>query len=102
MVIQLKIKRRDFFQRDSIPILVSCTVKTREFKLLYFRNETCYGSGNLYKDLLFVYLNASLLDDVTVKPHCCVTNHLALRVTAVKFVYNWTVSALADPQRSET
>ena len=30
-----------FFQRDSIPILVSRTEKTRKFKLLYFRNETC-------------------------------------------------------------
>ena len=83
MVIQLKIKRRDFFQRDNIPFLVSCTVKTRKFKLLYFRNETYYGNENLYKDLLFGYLNASLFDDVTLKPHCCVTNHLALRVTAV-------------------
>ena len=45
-----------FFQRDSIPSLVSRTVKTRNFKLLYFRNETCYGTGNLYKDLFFVYL----------------------------------------------
>ena len=60
MVIVLKIKRRDFFQRDSIPILVSRTVKTREFKLLYFRNETCYGNGNLYKDLFFVYLRLSV------------------------------------------
>ena len=34
----LKIKRRDFFQRDSIPILASRTVKTRKFKLLYLRN----------------------------------------------------------------
>ena len=49
-----------FFQRDSIPILVSRTVKTRKFKLLYFRNETCYGNGNLYKDLLFVYLQPSV------------------------------------------
>ena len=60
MVIVLKIKRRDFFQRDSIPILVSRTVKTRKFKLLYFRNETCYGNGNLYKDLFFVYLQLSV------------------------------------------
>ena len=80
MVILLKIKRTDFFQRDSIPILVSRTVKTRKFKLLYFRNETCYGNGNLYKDLLFVYLQPSVnknsyklailtfqFDDVTVK-----------------------------------
>ena len=49
-----------FFQRDSIPILVSRTVKTRKFKLLYFRNETCYGNENLYKDLLFVYLQPSV------------------------------------------
>ena len=60
MVILLKIKRRDFFQRDSIPILVSRTVKTRKFKLLYFRNETCYGIGNLYKDSFFVYLQPSV------------------------------------------
>ena len=67
-----------FFQRDSIPILVSRTVKTRKFKLLYFRNETFYGNENLYKDLLFVYLQPSVnrnsqnlltlqFDDVTVK-----------------------------------
>ena len=49
MVILLKIKRRDFFHRDSIPILVSCTVKTQKFKLLYFRNETCYRTGNAFK-----------------------------------------------------
>ena len=40
--------------RDSIPSLVSCTVKT--YKFLYFRNETCYGNGNLCKDLFFVYV----------------------------------------------
>jgi len=56
-----EIKRRDFFQRGSIPILVSRTVKTREFKLLYFRNESCYGNGNLYKDLFFVYLQLYLV-----------------------------------------
>ena len=32
----MKIKRRDFFELDSIPILVSHTVKTQKFKLLYF------------------------------------------------------------------
>ena len=51
-----KLRGETFFQRDSIPILVSRTVKTRKFKLLYFRNETCHGNGNLYKDLFFVYL----------------------------------------------
>ena len=57
MVILLKIKRRDFFlNKTAIPILVSRTVKTRKFKLLYFRNETCYDTGNLYKDLfLFIF-----------------------------------------------
>ena len=53
----------DFIQRDSIPIsaiLVSRTVKNRKFKLLYFRNETCYGNGNLHKDLFFVYLQPSV------------------------------------------
>ena len=48
------------FQRDSIPILVSRTVKTRKFKLLYFRNDLCYGNENLYRDLLFVYLQPSV------------------------------------------
>ena len=71
----------NFFQRDSILILVSRTVKTRKFKLLYFRNDLCYGNENLYRDLLFVYLQPSLnknsqnlailnwqFDDVIVKP----------------------------------
>ena len=53
-----KIKRNDFFQRDSIPILVShalCVI-TRKLKLLYFRNEICFGAGNFYKDLfLFIF-----------------------------------------------
>ena len=57
MVKLLKIKRRDFFQGDSIPILVS---RTRKFKLLYFRNETCFGAGNLYKDLFPINLQPSV------------------------------------------
>ena len=32
---------------------VSRTVKTPKFTSLYFRNETCFGAGNLYKDLLW-------------------------------------------------
>ena len=36
--------------------------ETRKFKLLYFRNEICYGNVNLYKDLLFVYLQPSVLN----------------------------------------
>ena len=60
MVVLLKIKRKDFFQRDGIPILLSRAVKTPKFKLLYFRNETFYGNGNLYEDLFFVYLQASV------------------------------------------
>ena len=38
---------------------MSRTVKTRKFKLLYFRNKARYGNENLYKDLLFVYLQPS-------------------------------------------
>ena len=60
MVKLLKIKSRDFFERDSIPILVARTEKTRKFKLLYFRNETCFGTGNLYKDLFSIYLQPSV------------------------------------------
>ena len=48
-------KERHFFQRDSIHILVSYTVKTRKFRLLYFGNETCYGTGNFCKDI-YVYI----------------------------------------------
>ena len=60
MVILLKIKRRDFFQLDSIPIFVSRTVKIGKFKLLYFRNKTSYGNGDFYKDLIFVYLQPTV------------------------------------------
>ena len=60
MVILLTIKRRDFFQRHSVPNLVSRTVKIRKFKLLYFRNTTCYGNHNVYKDLLSVHLQPSV------------------------------------------
>ena len=42
-------EERQFFQRGSIPILLLRSVKNRKFKLLYFRNETCYRNGNLYK-----------------------------------------------------
>ena len=52
MVILLRIKRRDFFHRDSIPIWVSRTVKTQKFKLQYFQNETCYGTGDLFKRMV--------------------------------------------------
>ena len=47
-------QEKRLFQGDSIPILVSRTVETRKFKLLYFRNE------NLYKDLLFLYFQRSV------------------------------------------
>ena len=39
-----------------LKLMVSRTVKTRKFNLLY---ETCYWNGNLYKDLLFDYLQLS-------------------------------------------
>ena len=60
MVKLLKIKRRNFFQLDSIPTLVSRTVKTRKFKLLYFRNETCFGTVNLRKDIFSIYRQPSV------------------------------------------
>ena len=66
--------------RHQFPILVSRTLKTRKFKSLYFRSETCFGAGNLYKDLFSIYLQPSVnknswnlafltlqSDDVTVK-----------------------------------
>ena len=56
------IRGETLFQRDSIPILVLRTVKTRKFKLSYFRNETCYGTGKMYKDLFFVYLQPSTVN----------------------------------------
>ena len=48
------------FFKETAFLFVSHTVKTRKLKLLYFRNETCYGTGNLYKDLFFVYLQPSV------------------------------------------
>jgi len=39
---------------------VSRTVKTGKFKLHYFRNEICYGNGNLFEDLFIVYLQPSV------------------------------------------
>ena len=55
-----KSRGETFFQRDSIPIVVSRSVKTRKFKLLYFRNDIYYGNGKWYKDLFFVYLQRSV------------------------------------------
>ena len=54
--------QKDFFFNETafLMILVSRTMKTRKFKLLYFRNEKSYGNGNLYKDLLFVFLQPSV------------------------------------------
>ena len=48
-------EERLFFNETAF-LFSSRTVKTRKFKLLYFRNKTCYGNGKLYKDLFFVYL----------------------------------------------
>ena len=54
MVILLKFKRRDVFHRDSI--LVSRTVKTRKFKLLYFRNKHATGLETCTKIyVLFIF-----------------------------------------------
>ena len=58
---------------------MSLTVKTRKFKLLYFRNETRYGNGNLYKDLLFVYLQPRV-------------NLVRIRKTSLFWLYNLMTS----------
>ena len=50
MIIPLQIKR-NFFNETAF--LFSCHAL---WKLLYFGNKTSYGNGNLYKDLLLVYL----------------------------------------------
>ena len=34
--------------------------KNLEVQIAVFSNETCYGDGNWYKDLLFVYLQPSV------------------------------------------
>ena len=51
---------RLFNEKAFLFFLVSRIVKTRKFKLLYFRNEVCYGNGNLYKDFFFVHLQPSV------------------------------------------
>ena len=53
-------EERLFFNETTFPLFWCHTVKTRKFKLLYFRNETCYGNGKLHKDLLFLYLQPSV------------------------------------------
>ena len=50
MIIPLQIKR-NFFNETAF--LFSCHAL---WKLLYFGNKRSYGNGNLYKDLLLVYL----------------------------------------------
>ena len=49
-----------FVNETAFLFFLSRIVKTRKFKLLYFRNETCYGNENLFTDLLFVYLQLSV------------------------------------------
>ena len=53
MVKLLKIKRRDFFEWQIFPILVSSTVKAQKFKLLYFRNEKSFETFLNDKSFLF-------------------------------------------------
>ena len=82
MVILLKIMRRDFFstRQHSHFAFGVMHCKNSEVQIAVFSNETCYGDGNWYKDLLFVYLQPSVnknsqnltililqFDDVTVK-----------------------------------
>ena len=56
--LMLKSRGEIFFQRvKQHHILVSRTVKTQKIvQIAVISNETFYGNGNFYKDLLFVYL----------------------------------------------
>ena len=65
MVKLLKIKRRDFFQWHSQVAQRSYSGVThcQKFKLLYFRNERCFGPGNLYKDLFSTYLQPNVYEN---------------------------------------
>ena len=64
MIIVLKIKRRELFSRRQRSYKVFwCHALWKPGSsncMLYFRNESCYGNGKLYKDLLFVYLQPSI------------------------------------------
>ena len=53
-------EERLFFQRDSIPILVSRTVKSRKFKLLYF---LCLSFVKRWKNRIFMSTNQSSWQD---------------------------------------
>ena len=55
-----KSRGETFLQRDSIPILMSRTVKIRKFKLLYFRNENATEMQTWTKIYIFVYLQPSV------------------------------------------
>ena len=59
MVKLMKIKRRDFFQWDPIPILMSRTVKTRKFKLLYFGMKHA-SELETYTKIFFINLQPSV------------------------------------------
>ena len=81
MVILLKIKRRYFFSTRQRSYFGVTHCENSEVQIaVLVRNETCYRNENLYKDLLFVYLQPSpnknssnfailtlQFDDVTVK-----------------------------------
>ena len=61
-----KSRGETFFNQTAFLFWCHARWKLASSNLLYFRNETCYGNGNLCKGLLFVYLQPSF-DDVTVK-----------------------------------
>ena len=62
MVILLKIKRTDYFQRGSIPILASRIVKTQKFKLLFFEMERAAGLETCTKIyILFTAVQPSVI-----------------------------------------
>ena len=70
--------------------MMSCAVKIRKFKMLYFQNETHYGAENFCKDLFLgplqpgIHRNSESLaililefDDIVVKTLCSLyKNHV--------------------------
>ena len=56
MVIPLKIKRRDFFSTSQLSYFGVTHCENSEVQIAVFSNETYYGTGNVYRDSFYVYL----------------------------------------------
>ena len=54
-------EERLFFNETAFPFWCHALLNLGGSYYCIFRNETCYGNGNLYKELLFVYLQPSVI-----------------------------------------